>query len=415
MPSARFDYPSASLSLKGLLKGTRQGLWLGAALALGMHLIGAQVRALDEARKAATPLTTQFVKRQPRLTKPLELKKRPQPKRRQPRREMVAVKVRVDRRDVSSVVVPVQVVGGLARPQADVRRITGLQEITMEPEAVAEAIRGTMEAKGVVNMSVELLDVEALDTGRYHAMVIQDPTDKRNIKGFLHIAVVLPNSIVQESIAWINRYVVPSLVGLADAMNQRTSIRTDLLGRISLNCSETLKTPWIYLLAYANYELTPAEYEVVGDYVTSGGFLFCDEAIRVADASYVSVPKAHKRAFASGLEAQGLVEGRDWYTGKVPVAHPMFHCYFDFDRPPVGYVFSGISGYPIYIDDPAIGVFLGDALVGLISHDSYYAPWYSSTAAERGRALEFGINTIIYALTREGSITNRVMDTVSWE
>ena len=30
------------------------------------------------------------------------------------------------------------------------------------------------------------------------------------------------------------------------------------------------------------------------------------------------------------------------------------------------------------------------------------------------RSLEFGINTIIFALTQEGSITNRVMDSVTY-
>ena len=38
-------------------------------------------------------------------------------------------------------------------------------------------------------MSLELLDIETLDTGRYHAMVIQDPSDKRTIRGFIHIAM----------------------------------------------------------------------------------------------------------------------------------------------------------------------------------------------------------------------------------
>jgi len=47
-------------------------------------------------------------------------------------------------------------------------------------------MRGSRQPKHVVNMSLEMMDVDALDTGRFQAMVIQDPTDKRNTKGFFH-------------------------------------------------------------------------------------------------------------------------------------------------------------------------------------------------------------------------------------
>ena len=186
MPSARFDYPSVSLSLKGLVKGTRQGLWLGAALALGIHLIGTQVRALDEARKAPTPLTTQFIKRQPRWTKPLEMRKSPEPKRRRVQRAMVSVKAREGRQPPTSPFPASGVIPSMARPNTAVGRVQGGGRTAPEPETLAAEVVGSMAPEDVVDMSLELMDTEALDCGRYQAMVIQDADDKRRISGYLH-------------------------------------------------------------------------------------------------------------------------------------------------------------------------------------------------------------------------------------
>jgi hypothetical protein len=166
-------------------------------------------------------------------------------------------------------------------------------------------------------------------------------------------------------------------------------------------------------LAYKPFELTPAEQAAVGRYLTCGGFLFCDECVRTASSTYITVPRAFLRMVGLGFETQGLVEGRGWHAGRVPEDHPLLHCYFDFDAPPVGYAFN-MSAHPLYVDEPMIGVFCRDSLVGIITRRSYHEPWggRQGQLASRRRALEFGINTIVYALTREGSITRRLMDTV---
>ena len=91
MQGTRFVCPSLRLSLKVL--GRRSGiLAFSLALALILHGAGIKARLGDmETAKTAKPLTTQFVKRKPRLTKPLELKKRPRRRRRMMHRQMVSV------------------------------------------------------------------------------------------------------------------------------------------------------------------------------------------------------------------------------------------------------------------------------------------------------------------------------------
>ncbi len=61
------------------------------------RLVFTQMGSFREDQRTVKPLTTKFVKRQPRLTKPLEMKKRPIPKRRHLQRRMISVKARVNR------------------------------------------------------------------------------------------------------------------------------------------------------------------------------------------------------------------------------------------------------------------------------------------------------------------------------
>ena len=112
---SRFECPSLSFGLRSLLR--RRTVAIGLAVSVALHSALTSLRVLKAEEQTARPLTTQFVKRQPRLTKPLELKKRPQPKRRRVERTMVAVKARADRREVSSRIRPAGVLGSLARPR----------------------------------------------------------------------------------------------------------------------------------------------------------------------------------------------------------------------------------------------------------------------------------------------------------
>ena len=86
---SRFECSSSGLRTQPLLAGNGRRVWIGLVVTLGFHLGLAHVRALGTSRPAARPLSTRFVKREPRLTKPLELKKRPQPKRRAVHRKMI--------------------------------------------------------------------------------------------------------------------------------------------------------------------------------------------------------------------------------------------------------------------------------------------------------------------------------------
>ncbi len=80
--SARFVSPTQDSDLDLLVSQLRKGFLVSVGIAAALHLLVAAINPFATIeQKAPRPLTTRFVKREPRLTKPLELRKIPQPKR----------------------------------------------------------------------------------------------------------------------------------------------------------------------------------------------------------------------------------------------------------------------------------------------------------------------------------------------
>jgi len=427
---SRFGYPSGSLMLGVLLKRARGVPWLGCALALFIHIGLSQLRGLVEEQRTAKPLTTHFVKRQPRLSKPLELKKRPRPKRRQIQRTMVAVRARAGEQRTSSRFQPVQVVQQFAKPSARFDRAASLTSRRLEPQAIAQSVAGTKETKEATNMSLEMLDIQALDTGQYHAMVVQDPTDKRNVQGFCHLAAIYIPRIhegVTRAYAPFGDFVMGSLARLAAAMNQYTDVRTDLKGRLLLGDSEMLKTPWIFLfIKIGSYELSDPELQALGQYLIAGGFVFADAHSRMGGQEYAGI-EPHQTNLLASLRYHSVTARPE----TLPNSHPIYHCYFDFQGPPPAGDAAALYHKRIGIEshrgahliDHLDGIIVNGRLLAILTEKGYYHPWatwrpsyYHDWCKQQDPTLQlqFGVNLIIFSLIQEGSITHRVMNTVGY-
>ena len=426
--TSRFECVSSSLTLKALLRNTRRVLWISLGLGLGTHLSLTQIGGLESEQQAAKPLTTQFIKRQPRLTKPLELKKRPQPRQRRVQREMISVKAKVELGQRAAGIQAADVVRGLARPNVRIGRTAALGVAAIEPEALAGIIRGTKEAGQRIDTGLELLDIDALDTGQYHAMVILDPADKRNIRGFIHLAVVYSETIDArerevyyriwgEGSQFYRR--VLGLNNLVGALNQHTDIRADIWPRYSFSSRELFKTPWVLVSTFTSFKLAQNEAHNIGQYLTSGGFVLADNFWFSYIPGYVPL----KRMFEDVLATQGWVFEKDWAFEKLPNDHPVYHCYFDFDGAPVGLDVKVLHNGP-NIDNEFFsyleGIPVEGRLAGILSNKAYLTAWSDwdiwpgdkTNAAPRPRALQFGVNLVIFALTQEGSITHQLMESL---
>ena len=417
----RFECASSSVRLKGLLSRTRRVLWTCLGLGIAAHLLLTQIRTLQTEQKAIRPLTTQFVKRQPRLTKPLELKKRPQPKRRPVQRTMVSVKARMQHDQRGVRFEPAQVLGGLARPDVSVGRIGAFAEVQVEPTAIAEGIEGSKEAEQKVDMSLELLDIEALDTGKYHALVVQDPEDKKAIEGFCYLAIAdLPAEAFAargiDATYTFEMYVVPGLSRVPAAMNEYTQIKTKILGRLSLHSAELFRAPWLFAAAHRSFNLSDSELQNFGKYLICGGFAFADGAETESVRAWKGGVASLRNCLLDALRSQGV----EALLEKLPNSHPIYHCYFDFSGPPVGADAAEHSMYPDlcrvipYLE----GLHAEHGLVAILSRKNYAHAW-TFWGPGRGwsdwdpkRPLQFAVNTIVFALTQEGSITRRLMDSI---
>jgi len=407
---SRFRCATSELSLRRLLRRSRNIFWASLAIALAAHLLAVQFSGTEGGREVIRPLTTKFIKREPRLVKPLELKKRPRPKPRPMRRRRVTIRTKLSYPSLSAAPRPLRVLDNLARPRTAPSREVSFGREPLEAEAISGEVLWEKEPQEKINMALEMLDIDALDTGRYQAMVIQDPRDKKKIRGYFHLIIMYPSSVMDRD--YQGRTIGRERRGMArliTKINEWTYIRADLAGTYTFESPKFFETPWVYLRILFHIEPTDTERERLGRYMLGGGFLFADGPnLSKADETEAMGYYSLKRFIEDALATRGIVVGRDVEFEELPGEHPIFHSYFDFQSPPIGYITSSVN-HGLYVDD---------RLVCILTNQNYMGTWAMwGVPFEPGplpdkdprRQFEFGINTIIFALTQEGSITRRAM------
>ena len=396
--------------LSSLLRKTQRVIWMCCGVGVVAHLWLTQIGISKAEQGPAKPLTTRFVKRQPRLTKPLELKKRPQPKRRLTQRQMVAAKARTRGGEGGIRLRPTTMLRGLARPRAEVSRLSAVGGEEMEPQSFAGSIEGSREPKHKIDMSLELLDISALNTGRYHALVVQDPTDKQNITGFLNLAYIYSTEMEGLGTYRSADMTLYGVTRLVEKMNDWTQIKTKIAGRFTFDSSELFETPWVYTRAghsLATWVIPQSDAQNLGRYLRAGGFWIADglQDSTTKPGSGQDIPM--RNAVRDAMATVDHKYGRDWDFQVLPFEHPIFHCFFEF-----------CHGAPISADShkpfPVEGVFMAERLSVMYTRKNLVYGWvmsspvYPEYVGDGTRVFQFGVNTIVFALTQEGSITHRL-------
>ena len=118
------------------------------------------------------------------------------------------------------------------------------------------------------------------------------------------------------------------------------------------------------------------------------------------------------------MKMRGLNEGADWRFVVLESDHPIYHAFYDFDTS-VRYnqMSQHSSANPLPFD---LGMEIGDRLAVFlhagknIAKDTFGVGSIGeqSTHEVRGdatRALQFALNTVVFALTQEGSVTQQLM------
>jgi hypothetical protein len=254
-----------------------------------------------------------------------------------------------------------------------------------------------------MSLRQELLDVQNLDVGRYQAILIQDPENKRNIKGFFNMTVI------DYDVADKNRDRFPTAVEeLMRYMRDHTRINARIEGTtIELSDPRIMGAPFLYMTGNdATLQISDTEKRNLGDYLRGGGFMYAEEirqSTRTAGlegqgAGVAGTP--FDRQFKALMKDPVVLgsDGARWQ--KVAKKHALFFSFYDFpDGPPMG----GAPGGNVF-DLEMLELRGRVAVVFSDLNISYY--WGDPLADARERGLQFGVNLVVFALTQPGGIAN---------
>ena len=377
MSSSRFNSPASDFDLAELVRRLRRGLLLSLALAIGLMLVFVALNPFQQAEvKAPRPLTTKFIKREPRLTKPLELRKIPKPKRQLARRQVHLAAARLDQVqattnfNVRSLISSHVGNSGISLFKSITDNNTN--SLVLEPKLVSASVTSTRMPEHKIDMALEMLDVNSMDTGRYRAMVVQDASDPQAIKGFIKIAHVISARAVTDQLQGYSNLNLRSIEALCDVINEYTGLEAKFIGTITYDDKRLLELP----ILVPQGSLNESEMENYARYMLSGGFIL---------GGY------HSEAL---IKYGGLVPGYDFWSERLLLDHPIFNAFFSL---------KGGTGGHIDWRDIVTGYFIRDRMVGIGG-----IGWGSNP-----RHNQMAVNVIIYALTQEGSITQRLMQGVN--
>ena len=277
------------------------------------------------------------------------------------------------------------------------------EELAFDDVEMVELTETAAPVQEALSLRHELLNVGDLDIGRYQAILIQDPDDKKAIRGFFNMTVI------DYDIADKNRDRFPTAVEeLMRYMRDNTQINARIEGTtVELSDPSIMGAPFLYMTGNdAVLQISDTEKKNLGDYLKNGGFLYAEE-IRQSDpddgldnkesgVSGTPFDRQFKALMKDPLVLSS--DGSKWQ--KVGKDHALYFSFWDFpDGPPMG----GAPGGNVF-DLEMLELRGRVAVVFSDLNVSWY--WGDPLADARERGLQFGVNLIVYALTQPGGIAN---------
>jgi len=214
--SERFRGVSDSIDMGKLEKETQKLLFLGLLVAVAFHAaIGSYFMFKRTEVNVVKPPTMELVIRRPRMTKPFDFRKEKIKQReyikhdfdeRKPTAEIKTKSIHTD-------------IGTVATYEfGDTQFKIDTDNDFFVPESIEINLNSTREPEKQISMKEEMISLDDLDTGQYKAMIIQDPTDKQNVKGFIYISTLWG--------AQLEPAYKRAIIHLSDAVNRYTNIRS---------------------------------------------------------------------------------------------------------------------------------------------------------------------------------------------
>ena len=312
------------------------------------------------------------------------------------------------------------------------------------PQLRAGALAGTRQGADEIDLSLELMDVQAMDTGRHRAMVVVNPKDRRQLKGFLYLSGIHSEALEradasarsERSGGWSRSIAERRMLhNLADKMSEHTGVSTEVLDGVALDDPRLMQVPFLLLTVRGEVSFTQAEAKNLGRYLTSGGFLYTDiisAPIALAGGYQHDLP-ALRDFIRQAFELIDYAEHKDWSFVRLPPEHPLYHSFYDIDSLPRGFwdIMHWYSDIELRFElSPNFleGIQVDGRIVGVYSQKCYAEFWAGEaerireanragntegrfvTGADELPVYDLGVNIVVYALTREGSLARQFVD-----
>lgn len=219
--------------------------------------------------------------------------------------------------------------------------------------------------------------VGEVDRDPYRARVSVDPTDRTAVSGYVRLGVVTSVRLRAGTAG-----LVQNLNVISDMINANTNIRAERAPNLLLSDPRLFELPAVVV---PPDKPTEAELEHLIRYLVEGGFVIAPDAGDFREF----------RVFREGLEKYaGVVWDSDAYPDVLDDPHPIFTTFFDVTGIRLrGLVVHGrLAG--VTLELPDLGVVPREDRGGVIRD---HLPLY-----------RLAVNAIIYALTQEGSLAERV-------
>lgn len=404
--SSRFKKPSDAIDMEKLEKETQKLLFLGLLVAVSFHAaVGAYYMFKKTEVKVVKPPTMELVIRRPRMKKAFEFKKKRVQKR-------IYEKKQIQERKPTKIIQTKQIqtmemLGSVASYEFKAEMETEMEFSDFQFEGIDIEMTATREPEKQISMKEEMISIDDLDTGQFKAMVVQDPSNKQEITGFVYIGT-----------AWGAQLKPPdslkrAVINLVEAVNRYTKINAKVDSHLYLDHRRLLETPFVYITSDEAFELTEIELRNFGQYLRQGGFAVIDNGLPQTEFGQAEASLRQMLKDALGADAKFL---------PIDNKHPLYHSFFDFDDGPpqgseIGYVDNSstqmfgqtsknrkLTKAVLYLE----GIWLEERLVAIYSDKGYAHKWKDLT--NNIPQLKMGVNMVVFALTQEGSIAQQKMD-----
>jgi len=404
--SERFVFTTGSIDIKKLERESRRLLYLGFVVSVAFHAMLAALFTYKRTEVTVVkPIEVELIVRPPRMTRPFMIDKKGIVRRMLLRRRFITrlPTGKFQFRSPVSLETLFTIVDSFA-PYLNIDRET-IAEVVAEIDSTMYAeIRGrfdpdymkaaesgfrdfiTREPEGAFSFRNELLRIEDLDIGDTRALVIKDPQDKRNIRGFVYIPVDTWGTILQPA-----EPAKAAIMGLAAGFEKYTGIKINTDRHVFLDSPEINEYPFLYISADQLAEFTENEVRRFRDYIAGGGFVLVE-----------GYGKGYMPLRQLIFDALG-----DSALYPVPVDHPVFHTFFDFDVEPERFPRTD-EGEDITDLFPLQGIWFDDRLAGVFSGYGMGAIW--AAYEFENPFFRLGVNMVVLSLIHEGSVARKYIN-----